>query len=82
MSACTTIERRSIASGPQFRSSSEGLVTTLPLMGIHHIKFAVTDLDRSLHFYEAFLGANALRRPITGVRTMDRCTLTSSKCLG
>jgi catechol 2,3-dioxygenase-like lactoylglutathione lyase family enzyme len=51
-------------------------------MGIHHIKFAVTDLDRSLHFYEAFLGANALRRPITGERTMDRCTLTSSKCLG
>jgi catechol 2,3-dioxygenase-like lactoylglutathione lyase family enzyme len=36
---------------------SEGLVTTLPLIGIHHIKFVVTDLDRSLHFYEAFLGA-------------------------
>jgi catechol 2,3-dioxygenase-like lactoylglutathione lyase family enzyme len=39
---------------------SEGLVTTLPLMGIHHIKFAVTDLDRSLHFYEAFLGAKRI----------------------
>jgi catechol 2,3-dioxygenase-like lactoylglutathione lyase family enzyme len=37
-------------------------VTTLPLMGIHHIKFAVTDLDRSLHFYEAFLDAEADNR--------------------
>jgi catechol 2,3-dioxygenase-like lactoylglutathione lyase family enzyme len=39
---------------------SGGAVTTLPLMGIHHIKFAVTDLDRSLHFYEAFLGAKRI----------------------
>jgi catechol 2,3-dioxygenase-like lactoylglutathione lyase family enzyme len=35
-------------------------VTTSPLMGIHHIKFAVTDLDRSLHFYEASLGAKRI----------------------
>jgi catechol 2,3-dioxygenase-like lactoylglutathione lyase family enzyme len=29
-------------------------------MGIHHIKFAVTDLVRSLHFYEAFVGAKRI----------------------
>jgi catechol 2,3-dioxygenase-like lactoylglutathione lyase family enzyme len=31
-----------------------------PLMGIHHIKFAVTDLDRTLRFYEAFLDASRI----------------------
>jgi catechol 2,3-dioxygenase-like lactoylglutathione lyase family enzyme len=31
-----------------------------PLMGIHHIKFAVTDLDRSLRFYESSLGARRI----------------------
>ena len=35
-------------------------MTTPPLMGIHHIKLAVTDLDRSLHFYEACLGARRI----------------------
>jgi catechol 2,3-dioxygenase-like lactoylglutathione lyase family enzyme len=35
-------------------------VNTPPLMGIHHIKFAVTALDRSLHFYEDFLGAKRI----------------------
>ena len=35
-------------------------MTTPPLMGIHHIKFDVTDLDRSLHFYEVFLGARRI----------------------
>jgi catechol 2,3-dioxygenase-like lactoylglutathione lyase family enzyme len=35
-------------------------MTRPPLMGIHHIKFAVSDLDRSLHFYEAFLGAKRI----------------------
>ncbi len=35
-------------------------MTPPPLMGIHHIKFAVTDLDRSLRFYEAFLGARRI----------------------
>ena len=39
---------------------SERPVTAPPLMGVHHIKFAVTDLDRSLHFYEAFLGAKRI----------------------
>jgi catechol 2,3-dioxygenase-like lactoylglutathione lyase family enzyme len=29
-------------------------------MGIHHIKFAVTDLDRSPRFYEGFLGAKRI----------------------
>jgi catechol 2,3-dioxygenase-like lactoylglutathione lyase family enzyme len=32
-------------------------MTPPPLMGIHHIKFAVTDLDRSLRFYESAFGA-------------------------
>jgi catechol 2,3-dioxygenase-like lactoylglutathione lyase family enzyme len=41
------------------------------LMGIHHLKFAVSDLDRSLRFYEAFLGAKRVpeadhRRADTG----------------
>ena len=31
-----------------------------PLQGIHHLKLAVTDLDRSLHFYEASLGAKRI----------------------
>jgi catechol 2,3-dioxygenase-like lactoylglutathione lyase family enzyme len=35
-------------------------MTRPPLMGIHHIKFAVTDLVRSLHFYEAFVGAKRI----------------------
>jgi catechol 2,3-dioxygenase-like lactoylglutathione lyase family enzyme len=35
-------------------------MTTPALMGIHHIKVAVTDLDRSLTFYEAFLGAKRI----------------------
>src|ERR1700730_6880282 len=35
-------------------------MTRPALMGIHHIKFAVTGLDRSLHFYEAFLGAKRI----------------------
>jgi catechol 2,3-dioxygenase-like lactoylglutathione lyase family enzyme len=39
---------------------SGAAVTTLPLMGIHHIKFAVTDLDRLLRFYEGFLGAKRI----------------------
>jgi len=41
-------------------TSSGYNVTTPLLMGIHHIKFAVTDLDRSLRFYEAFLGAKRI----------------------
>lgn len=31
-----------------------------PLQGIHHLKLAVTDLDRSLHFYETSLGAKRI----------------------
>jgi catechol 2,3-dioxygenase-like lactoylglutathione lyase family enzyme len=31
-----------------------------PLRGIHHLKFAVSDLDESLHFYERALGARRL----------------------
>ena len=50
---------------------SERPVTAPPLMGIHHIKFAVTDLDRSLHFYEAFLGAKRIPEA-DHRRTVDR----------
>ena len=43
---------------------------TVPLlMGIHHIKFAATDLDRSLRFYETFLGAE--RIPVGRHRRTD-----------
>ncbi len=28
-----------------------------PLKGVHHVKFAVSNLDRSLHFYEQVFGA-------------------------
>ncbi len=31
-----------------------------PLQGIHHLKFAVSDLDRSLAFYEQALGAKRI----------------------
>jgi catechol 2,3-dioxygenase-like lactoylglutathione lyase family enzyme len=31
-----------------------------PLVGIHHIKFAVSDLERSLHFYESLLGGKRI----------------------
>ena len=30
------------------------------IQGIHHVKLAVTDLDRSLRFYETFLGAERI----------------------
>jgi catechol 2,3-dioxygenase-like lactoylglutathione lyase family enzyme len=36
-------------------------LTRPSLMGIHHIKLAVSDLDRSLRFYEDFLGAKRIR---------------------
>jgi catechol 2,3-dioxygenase-like lactoylglutathione lyase family enzyme len=32
-------------------------MTTPPLKGIHHVKLAVSDLDRALTFYETALGA-------------------------
>jgi catechol 2,3-dioxygenase-like lactoylglutathione lyase family enzyme len=35
-------------------------VTTPPLKGIHHVKLAVSDLDRALKFYETALGAQRL----------------------
>jgi catechol 2,3-dioxygenase-like lactoylglutathione lyase family enzyme len=38
----------------------EGAFVLAPVMGIHHLKLAVTDLDRSLLFYEAFLGAERI----------------------
>jgi catechol 2,3-dioxygenase-like lactoylglutathione lyase family enzyme len=65
MFKCATIKRRTIAVEPAARDAnfrSEKLMTTPTpsLMGIHHIKFAVSDLDRSLHFYEAFLGAKRI----------------------
>ena len=31
------------------------------LEGVHHLKFAVSDLDRSLRFYEQVFGAQRLR---------------------
>jgi hypothetical protein len=31
-----------------------------PLRGIHHLKFEVSDLDRSLHFYELALNASRI----------------------
>jgi len=31
-----------------------------PLLGIHHIKLAVSDLERSLRFYEALFGAQRI----------------------
>ena len=36
-------------------------MATAPLRGLHHIKFAVSDLDRALKFYEIAL--NAVRIP-------------------
>ena len=35
-------------------------MTTAPLRGIHHIKLAVSDLDKALTFYENALGAQRL----------------------
>ena len=35
-------------------------MTTAPLRGIHHIKLAVSDLDRALKFYENALGAQRI----------------------
>jgi catechol 2,3-dioxygenase-like lactoylglutathione lyase family enzyme len=35
-------------------------LTRPSLLGIHHIKLAVSDLDRSLRFYETFLGAKRI----------------------
>ena len=36
-------------------------VSTLPpLQGIHHVKIAVSDLDRALHFYETVFGAKRI----------------------
>jgi catechol 2,3-dioxygenase-like lactoylglutathione lyase family enzyme len=33
-----------------------------PLQGIHHLKLAVTDLQRSLRFYETLFGAKRIPR--------------------
>ena len=35
-------------------------MTTPPLQGIHHVKFAVSDLDRSLTFYEKVFHAKRI----------------------
>ena len=41
-----------------------------PLQGIHHLKLAVTDLDRSLSFYQELFGAKRIPQggPQAGVR--------------
>ncbi|MCW3797193.1 VOC family protein [Sphingomonas sp. BN140010] len=39
---------------------TQGLESPRLILGIHHLKVAVSDLDRSLAFYEAVLGAERI----------------------